>query len=301
LFNWHIMRAAILTTAAIIIIIACSPAVEFDAHALASSPSIDRSTVAAPFQPAMDDAENLVSVVAAPDTGRPGDTVKVSFSSGRPGLVIDTCSAGFAGATAMTCASPATDPVVTASVPDNAASGPVVISWGAFYHYELQAATGSETVSGNADGSIPFTVLPPEPTISASADPVIPGQSAGPQGDDRQTTASPAGDSSAQTIPVSGTGSPHQGLPVIPGILGILGILLIASLTIALIARRTRTRPAAPVRGPSPPSPAAEQVRAEPHPDPNPRVTVRATHQGLTPAVRLEPHEGNATVHVQEV
>jgi hypothetical protein len=241
-------------------------------------------------------ADDLVSVVPAPNEGRPGDSITVTFAANSPGWVIDTCSAGFAGGASVVCAAPAT--VVTVTVPETAEPGSIMLGWGASYHQgisatvpPLETATGSE--SGNADGSIPFTVLPPEPSISPSADPVTPGRSAGPDGGVAGTTASPAGGSSVppQPVPTSGaSASEHQGAPLIAGV---LGLVLLAGLATAVLVRRSRARPAAQAGGP----PGAH-VRAVPHPGPV-RVTVRTTRAGVT--VRLESHAGHPAVHVQEV
>jgi hypothetical protein len=266
--NWRLVRAAVVTTAALII--TCS--------------------TVAPLRPAA--AEEIVSVVPTPNSGRPGDSITVSFSSNSPNWMIDGCSAGFTGGTSVLCAAPAT--TVTVRVPDTAEPGSIVLAWGASYRsvFPPQAATGNGG-SGSADGSIPFTVLPPEPSVSPSAEPVTPSPSTGAVGGGGggATTASPTGGASAapQPAPTSGaSASEHQGLPVVPLV---LGLLLLAGLATAFLVRRSRR--AAPNH-----RPPGEHVRAVARPGPV-RVTVRTTRGGVT--VRLLPRAGHPSVHVQEV
>jgi hypothetical protein len=115
--------------------------------------------------------EPRFSVSVSPKTAEPDARVTVSFTSLDPGVAIGGCSARFAGGEPVGCQQSAGGWSARLIVPGNAKPGATFIAWGLWY--VVNDPDGD--VKGDANGTLPFTVLSPprpvEPRFTVSARP----------------------------------------------------------------------------------------------------------------------------------
>jgi hypothetical protein len=135
--------------------------------------------VARPPGNARAEKESDVSAEADRSSGYPGDAVTVTISSGDSGAVLDDCTVGFRGQSKEDCSpsEDATETSETLQVPEMP-PGDTWIDWSTAYFPDFDDDLDVHSVNAvktelfdKASGSIPFTVLAPDPGITASATP----------------------------------------------------------------------------------------------------------------------------------
>jgi hypothetical protein len=220
-----------------------------------------------------------------PGSGRPGDSIRISFVIDGRGWVISGCRVVFAENTTADCPSGAGGQV-DLRIPADATPGDTSIKWTAFYY--RPGDPGTHDGIPEADGSAPFLVLD---AASPAASPSDPG--GGRSSPVESPIGLPAGP--PRTAPESSDGPSFPGVPLL------LGLVVAAGGAAALVARRSGARTAVPVPGGPMAPQAGPRIRAVARPDPAIRVTAEEPPDGRTNVVRLETHGGVVTVDVQEV
>jgi hypothetical protein len=337
------LRAAVFTTAFIVMAYSMSLALAFDSRAesadavasgsLSSGNGFTRSMSVSVLK------EPNIAASASADSGSPGDSVTVSFSSD-PDWIIDRCSAQFPEGSPPVCALSGTEPSVELTVPENARTGATAITWYASYRSKnpvetitpecctpapecctpespqepgpeggvkvnsLESAVGDEGAGdegggGDAQGTIIFTVLAGNTTPSGGENPP-------PGGNTATDTPSSPGEAPAQAPGATPAAQPslvsRSGkAPLVIGVPLLIGVLAAAGLIAARIARRARAGSTSQGRGRSKRPQARQRVRAVPHLDPDIQVTTQQHPKSRMHVVRLEPRGGTAVVDVQEV
>ncbi len=115
--------------------------------------------------------ESSVSVTVSPTTGKPGDQVTVLFTLANPDVVIDTCAAAFDGLPWNdNCTISTTEVSVELNVPEES-PGSTSINWKFTGHLK------SDGTTGKGQYFVPFTILPPDFSVTASPASGRPGDS----------------------------------------------------------------------------------------------------------------------------
>lgn len=186
------------------------------------------------------------SVHAIPDSGRPGDSVRISFSAIDSGSaygnwVVYSCSAQLLETSTENCIRDGADGYVVLSIPQDAEPGQVSIRVAAAYRFEW---TDGQTHDGkfsspDSNGVVTFTVLPPKPETADSSDAADPSSAAPGQG--------------ARINPVTGSPKPRPRIAAPAAGSSPLGIPLVVALLAGLVGtlvwiRRRPKRPGDRVR-----------------------------------------------------
>jgi hypothetical protein len=330
------LRAAVFTTAFIMIVYSASLALAFDSRAesadAAASGSLSSGNGFTRSMSVSSLTEPNIAASASAESGSPGDSVTVSFLSD-PDWIIDSCSAQFSEGPSTACALSGTEPSVELTVPENAMAGATSINWYASYRSKdpieiitpecctpeippetspdsglkvnsLHNATGNEESSGegeagDAQGTITFTVLPGNGTESGEENPPPGGNTATdtPANPEQTPAQAPGANPTAQPNFVPRSGNG----PLLIGIPLLIGVLIAAGIIAARIARRARAGSTPQGRGRPKRPQTHPRVRAVPHLDPDIEVTTQQHPKSRTHVVRLQPRNGTAAVDVQEV
>ncbi|GAA4633495.1 hypothetical protein GCM10023196_071230 [Actinoallomurus vinaceus] len=249
-----------------------------------SPPVVPTPSVGSPKPPPEAIAPHVTAIVS-PGSGRPGDSIRISFVIDRPGWRVDGCRVGFREGTTTACPTGEGGPI-DLRVPANARPGYTSVEWTAYYRPDEQGVVIGE--APHADGSAPFLVLD---AASPAGSPPDPGN--GQSSPVESPIGLPAGP--PRTAPDSSDGPSFPGVPLL------IGMVVAAGGAAVLVARRSRARTAVPApSGPMRPQ-AGPRIRAVARPDPAIRVTAEEPPDGRTSVVRLETHGGVVAVDVQEV